>query len=423
MLDYVKFKILDTNLDKIINSNNLDFKGNYSESTGEIIDKKLVAELHFCKVEVFKSGSVFFYGSIHKLYNSLNDIKAPNHKESKNYKGFNGSQFTLAYIDEVRIYLTKLLHCNPQQMVFENIEIGLNLPLLFNPQKFLTGLLFHNGTQFEHSRRKRLWVALKNDYRIKVYNKSEQYGMPENIMRYELHYDRMAKINQLGIKTFEDISAETLSKAHRLLLDEFANIVYYDNTIRQNKLSKVQINALTKYSNVRYWIDFLPPNKRYEPKQKLNEIITNHSDNLKGKILCKIEKTGVIITRHLEPKTGVINTREFEAKNTSKNKQTGVIITHSSIDVNLTLDNQRICPITSIDISMQKQGSILLSNTGLKHLEKTDKNKFDFFVQTLLTGNTNKFEKDIYSKLSKQIRNRFYNRSMMSFMNQQKLFI
>src|SRR5690606_17544925 len=67
-----------------------------------------------------------------------------------------------------------------------------------------------------------------------------------------------------------------------------------------------------------------------------------------------------------------------------------------------TKDPERICPVTLQPIHMQKEESFLLSNTGLKHLEETNPQQFEFLKETLLTGSENKFERNIYDKISKQ---------------------
>jgi hypothetical protein len=64
------------------------------------------------------------------------------------------------------------------------------------------------------------------------------------------------------------------------------------------------------------------------------------------------------------------------------------------------------CLLTGLDIAMQRADSKYLSNTGLKFLEINNLPTFLILKKSLLTGHVNKFEKDIYSKMSKQIRNR-----------------
>ncbi len=71
---------------------------------------------------------------------------------------------------------------------------------------------------------------------------------------------------------------------------------------------------------------------------------------------------------------------------------------------------------------MQKEASFLLSNTGLKHLEKNNPKAFKKLVEVLITGNENKFEKGIYNMLSKQIRNRYFNQRDLFNKDQKKIF-
>jgi len=73
-----------------------------------------------------------------------------------------------------------------------------------------------------------------------------------------------------------------------------------------------------------------------------------------------------------------------------------------------------ICPITKLDISMQKGNSHLLSNTGLKLLKKNDPKKFEevkrrYLPRRGVSGFHTKFEDDEINHISKQIRNEYYN--------------
>jgi hypothetical protein len=87
-----------------------------------------------------------------------------------------------------------------------------------------------------------------------------------------------------------------------------------------------------------------------------------------------------------------------------------------------TINHNRICLVTKVDISMQKRNSRLLSHRGLKHLEKINNNYFKRLKKILLTGEPNKYEKNIYSKIAKQIRNKYYNNYSFYYLNQLKMF-
>mgnify|MGYP000451090270 CR=1 FL=1 len=384
MTDYVKISLKDIDINRLENLPELDFKIEVSEKTGEISTKK-TADYHFCKVVIYDSGLVLFNGSIHKLWNSLHKVNAPNYKEVKQYKGFNGNQFAINDIVKVRQHLETLFNCEPQQMIFQNIEFGINTTPVFNPQLFLKGLLYHNGKPFEFRHKEHFAQAIHQRYYFKIYNKSNQYGMQEHTLRVELKLIASDQFAPLGIKTFADINTSTLNKAKELLLKRFDEVVYYDNTIVKESLSERQKQTLERYSNPRYWIDTLTKQNRLHHKNRLKEFILNYSANLHQQIKQNIEQKCIIINQE----NGVIinhNSKLKKEQNTlpitsvSENINT-LPITSSSIGVistnNTPKKQGRKCRVTRVDISMQKEGSILLSHTGLKYYYKTNKKEFE----------------------------------------------
>lgn len=140
-----------------------------------------------------------------------------------------------------------------------------------------------------------------------------------------------------------------------MLLRRFDEVIYYNYTIDKKQTTNRENKLLTVYSNPRYWIEDLKSNHRDRHKKKLIFLIEKYSENLHQKIRHDIEQKCVMINQE---------------STTTK----CVIINHSSIGLNITQtpseNSTRICPITLLDISMQKHNSFLLSNTGLKYYEK-----------------------------------------------------
>jgi hypothetical protein len=410
MLDYTKFLIKNIAIADLMSNKALDFKGVFSASTGSVKEvQKLVAQYHHCEIIIYESEAVYFSGSIHKMWNSLNNVYAPNLIKKEYYKGFNGNQFTLIDILEVREHLCRLLNIGSYQMTFRNLEVGLNLSTLFNPQLFIKGLLYHNGKPFKTSHKDQYAQAEHQRYIVKIYNKGHQYGMSQNTLRVELKLTRADQINPLRIKTFADISSETLNNALGLILMRFDEVVYYDNTIDLKNLSGHQKQTLERYSNPRYWIDTLTPKTRDRHKKKLKEFIIKYSRNLHQQLRQEIQTKGVMICNQPEAQKCVIITKETEAENQesttpikgqSKNPKC-VIITGSIIEVDITQDpfksnplktpikadkktsskrekkEPRKCLVTGLDISMQKDKSYLLSHTGLRHYYKNERQEFE----------------------------------------------
>lgn len=331
MIDFAKISIIDIDKDWLLKSPWLDFKSELTEKTGELSTKQ-VAIYHYCKITVYDSGMILFTGSIHKLWNSLNNVLAPNYEEFKIYKGFNGNLFTINNIVEVREHLSKLFNCNPNQMIFQNIEFGINTSITFSPQLFIKGLLYHNGKPFEYRYNEHFAQAIHQRYFLKIYNKSKQYQMDSNTLRIELKVVKTQDIKHLGMTTFEDVDAYKLNKATQLLLKRFNEVVYYDYTIELDKLSERQKQTLTRYSNPRYWINDLKPRKRDTPKKKLKDFIIKYSDNLHLQIRKDIIQKCKVINYTNNQTNGVIINRLSE--NDSR-----VIINSSNIGLNITLVN------------------------------------------------------------------------------------
>jgi hypothetical protein len=121
MIDYTKIQILGVDIKKLLQHHNLEFIRSVSEKTG-LLDTKTICHYHKCKIIVYDSGTVRFSGSIHKFYNSITGIEAPN----KDPKGYNGNQFYYYEIDFVKQHLVYLFNVPSEQMQIQNIEYGLN---------------------------------------------------------------------------------------------------------------------------------------------------------------------------------------------------------------------------------------------------------------------------------------------------------
>lgn len=269
----------DPDITYITTNRKLDFKREYSESTGEV-SNKIVAEHHFCKIVIYDSGRTLFKGSIHKLWNSLYEIKAPNFKNELKYKGYNGNEFTYSQILEVRKYLESLLNCEPHQMRFQNIEFGINTNPKFKPKLFLFGLLYHNPKNFNFDHDNNYAEVSHQRYRIKIYNKTYQYGMHTDTLRIEVSYKKMDEVNKKSIESFQDINKETLKSIFNLLLKRFDEVIHYDKTINKRNLSKGQKNMLKDYYHPHYWLELTKQERDYH-KKRLTMFTSNYSNNIK----------------------------------------------------------------------------------------------------------------------------------------------
>ncbi|WBX73389.1 hypothetical protein PG913_11140 [Tenacibaculum pacificus] len=450
MIDYAKVFLQYVDVNRLLELPFLSFSGTYETKTGEQKNNgTLIAEYHFCKIAIYESGLVLFTGSLHKLYNSLKGIVAPNHKRvldkiklmpsntpveqqqqidalavaNGKYKGFNGNDFTIDNIDEVRNYLELLFNCEPEQMIFQNIEFGVNTTPLFASKLFLKGLLFHKNKEFEYRFNGSFAQSIHQQYYIKIYDKAIQYGMEGNVLRVELKIVKSEYLKQLGIVSFGDIDTITLNNAKELLLTAFNEVVYYDYTIDKKSLTSSQKQSLNKYSNPRYWLHTLKSVHRDRPKKKLQYFIVNNSDNLKAKIYKNIVKKCVTINSYLKPKKDAVK------------KQNCVTINSSSIGINITqntIEKQPLkmpkCKYTNISLKHEKEGAIKIGITTVRKLRVSDPKMFALLCSVWLSKRQSdnnleyKIVKAIANKHRKKITDSTYKRNVLDNSNQTTIF-
>lgn len=429
MIDFVKILILNPDHEALLKS--LNFASQIDEKTSRRTNNKTVAKFHFCTVEMNTKGDVIFRGSLHILWNSINNVKAPNYNKNKPYFGFNGNDFTASNVFEMRTYLSSVLKCTPEQMVFQKMEFGLNNQVTFNPKLFVKNVLFHKGLLFEHFHDYNYSIVKHHAFWLKIYNKSNQYKMPDHTLRTELKVVNTRELNKLGITTFADVNYTTLSNAFYSLLQRFDEVVYYDHTINPEGFTEAQLSRLYQYQNKHYWIDDLTKQNRRHHKNRLQKIIVNKSKNIHAIIRQEMIKKAVQLIPNIKA-ANIKNTLPIQrvcktkntlpiTRNTQALKKTNTlpIPTYNSVGngkvtplkkqsptpskktVSKPSKNQeqktsskplskkavskrqiktskspKLCRLTGLDISMQKANSILLSHTGLKYYYATDRPKF-----------------------------------------------
>ena len=463
MIDFVKILIHNPDHNALLQS--LNFASEIDEKTSRRTNNKTVAKFHFCRVEMDTKGNVIFTGSLHILWNSINNVKAPNYSKNKPYFGFNGNDFTISNVFEMRTYLSSVLKCTPEQMVFQKMEFGLNNRVLFNPKLFVKNLLYHYGLIFEHYHNHNYSIVKHQLYWLKIYNKSNQYGMINHILRTELKIVNTGELKkETGIKTFADVTPTTLNNAFSSLLERFDEVVYYDHTINLEGFTEGQLSKLYQYQNKHYWFDELTKQNRRHHKNRLQKIILNKSENLHAIIrqemikkaeqlnpnskaanikntlpiidVCKSKNTLPIIRNaQASEKTKTLPITTYNSvlisKVTPPQKQTSIpnkkkvskpIKTQGQKTSSKSLSKKavskrqikasnepRLCKVTRLDISMQKADSILLSHTGLRYYHATEPTTFYRVLNKYLSRKwmNADFEKQI-KELAHNIRNKHH---------------
>ncbi|TVZ26796.1 hypothetical protein JM83_1786 [Gillisia sp. Hel_I_86] len=289
MLDYIRFYITD--------KESFDFRIEKKKPVGLFskIDRETGEYLEFPKIGIFQNmelriakKSTYIKGSLHKMQNMNNGLEKQNY-DILNLCGNYRALDTL--VDKFSI--------RPGETTITNLEFGLNIPLEYDPSLFIENSImwdfkapskisFFGGAGY-------LKEFEKNDYSLKIYNKSKQYKLSENILRIEVKIIKKRKLHDLGIFSLEDLyESESYRRLFKFLIEQFDKLLMIDFLILRKALREDEIHILKQYTNPHYWLNLqkdLSQNGYYKRKRKCNEFITNYSfDKSKRKVKRLLDK-------------------------------------------------------------------------------------------------------------------------------------
>ena len=290
MIDFVKFRLSSIYFDQIISNKHLEFEMKVNSKTGEI-NSKHVAYLHNMKIEIWDSKRILISGSLHKLYNVLTKNYAPNQlNDFQIKKGFNGNQYSYSNIWFTLNYLSKKISFSLSDTYLENLEFGFNLSHQFETTQILYSLIKHIGKPFTNYI-ENYYQVIHSHYIVKAYDKANQYGIDDELIRFELKFQKMEKLNKLLIFSCNDLlDINNLEKLKNLTSKAWSEVFMYDYTINEKKLSKTDLNRILRYKNKNYWVYELANNRQYRDKNKLSFITKKYSSNVQLHIKELIEE-------------------------------------------------------------------------------------------------------------------------------------
>lgn len=324
-IDFIKCKVIGLDVDHF--KQNMDLTE--YESKKENKSKYLFYKKDNIIIKYYvDSGLILLSGSIHKYFN----------------KGFhNHNQFTHQnYLDALK-RLKNEFAVNPENLYIQTLEYGFNIQPPIKIKSILDNLLMHRQTEIETivNKNRGYYKQLKHDkYIFKIYDKSKQYKLNDNLLRLEIKQTNWSE-NRLkhGLTTLADFNKIDKSMFFNNLLKKWNELIFYDPTM-------IGMSKWNKYSNINFWRNVGKQKSKH--LKRLRELNKTKSEDVQRQITDLIKKTY----------KGVQNSN---------------------------LSKKRTCKLTGIDISNQQKNSFLLSHNGLKKLEKEDLQRFNHIKKIFLS--------------------------------------
>jgi len=261
LIDFVKIRVLSPEIDTLLQLPFLDWKYLINEKTGEI--EKHIVEFSGMTMEIFWNKYVYLSGSIHKYWNITNA------RGNQNYNDFIFSSLTWTIGDICDRLIISPVHCK-----IENIEFGVNLISPVPISELFGNLILHKRKPFNRVRRinRDSCDCEHSQYVIKFYDKGIMFDRI-NILRFENRAKKMERLNvkkNIGIYNLKDLLCkDKLLKLGDLLVEDFNDLLFYDDTIQEKDLTLAKRTILINGRNPKYWEGLNKTNPNYFPK-KLN---------------------------------------------------------------------------------------------------------------------------------------------------------
>ncbi len=263
LIDYIKFHVPSPPIDSLLKNKLLDFNTTVNNATGEI--QKHTAGYKGLMFTIYEQslispkGLLIVSGSVHKYHNN----------GKHNYNRFTKKDFINVINDLVRKF-----NLHPEKCIIKSIEIGVNIQPPVPTKEILENLIMHRKKPF-----KSIYTKDEGDYIqtkkqrsiIKVYDKKRHYqnfGLTDEIMRFELKYLKMIELQKQGIYNLQDLINFDFNIFKHKLLKTWYEILFYEPEIWQNTPYQY------KYSNSLFWEQLKPDNFKYHLK-KLSRLKTN----------------------------------------------------------------------------------------------------------------------------------------------------
>lgn len=280
-----------------------------------------------------------------------------------------------------------------------NIEFGLNIIPDADVKNLINGLLFYKKTKFKTGDFPYFKKTDATTYKqIKAYAKGIQfedfpeYGINPNTFRFEVKtkQSKYLKGKEIRIYTATDLlNLETYNRLGQTLLKEWENILITNLTPDLNGLKTDEVQFITDAKTFDFW-DEMYRVKFARSKEKYHSIL-GRKNNLHH-----------LIKLQLIDKLFLFQNVTFSTQRTPINRaklQNGENTFRLLNLENVTnTQNNRVCPVTKLDISMQKKGSKFLCYSGLKYYKENEPETYKKLTEKYLTEKQKEkdFDRQIY---------------------------
>ena len=251
MIDGIKIRCIGTlPLDWECNQL-LKFASSIDTTTGEILAKNKVAfyrglSFHLIPSTVANNTHCIIKGSLATYYNQGTN---------------NAFDYDVAMLQETILELEKLFKINPITAEIQAFEFGANISPIQPTKQIINGLRAYQGDNFTGLKIDNVFNGKqlqRQEYIFKIYDKGLQTAKPEaNLLRIEYAIKSTKTARKYDIVFLSDLNnLDKLNRLKTVLLDVWANVIFYDKGMKWRYLNRSQKEKMLYYLDATNWEKF-----------------------------------------------------------------------------------------------------------------------------------------------------------------------
>lgn len=259
MIDFTKILIPSIHSDTLLRHELLSFARSVNEDTGEITEsEERTAEYENMKFKIYPSGRIILLGSWHKY----------------SAGGRNHSDFSLTNFRAAVNQFCNTFALDAKELKLLQFEAGLNITPPERIETVLRSFVCSNNGSVPFSQmRSKVGSSLgiemyRTEYGIKIYNKSKQYNLAKELLRYEIKFISSKKFRrEFNVEFLSDLTL--FCKWHLIsskVRYSIRDLILKEPSFSLSSLSQSKRNFIIQSSVDSYW-------KGLDRKQRLRSKI------------------------------------------------------------------------------------------------------------------------------------------------------
>jgi hypothetical protein len=253
---------------------------------------------------VIKYGLSEYFGLKFQIKHQKVRLQGSIHKY-RNAGKHNYDNFTAQDVGKVVRELAERFEIDTAHTELNNVEFGVNVVLPFGVGVVLNNLIHYKGSPFMKVAEDGMsyYQCKKAHFIIKIYNKSLQYNLPDNVLRFEIKVLKMQylKSKSVPLRYLSDLlNIAIYEPLGNILTETFESILFGDNRLNESRLSRKELEVYLRASNPKTWEVTAGGQKQSRKLNRLESAYVNILDKYREGVNFKSVVAELIRAKSLE---------------------------------------------------------------------------------------------------------------------------